>query len=157
MMMMDESTKDLVLKKTWCHGQAIAPIYGLICLIWFAHNKSIDLLYAGLLLPIWSYLSYRAVFTEYSFSTLMIGGLLVEVAHGLVFRESLRAGLDQTSHLLMCIASGLFFVETFAFLVVVYAIRKPTSHTTTLRRTINSDWMATSGDDAYAPVSEVYL
>ena len=131
---MDEPTRQMVLKKTWCHGQAVAPIYGVACLIWFAHFDSprpLSLLYAGLLLPYWSYSSYRAVFTEYSYKTLMLGGLLVEVAHALVFRTAWHAGKSGSDsniqrnpwNLLMLITSGLFFIETLAFLVVVKLIR----------------------------------
>jgi hypothetical protein len=128
--MMDESTRQMVLQKTWCHGQAVAPCYGILCVVWFAYDPahSVGLLYAGIVLPIWSYVSYRAVFSDYRARRLLIGGMFVELAYALVFRAALAAGIQShtsgsTWHLLMLITSGLFFIETFAFLVVVRLVR----------------------------------
>lgn len=148
--LIDEETKQMILKKTWCHGQSIAPLYGIVCIWWYfsllltsqsSSTSSNSLLpTTGLLLigfgvmPAWSYLSYEAVFASpsssrpqsqtsqsqaASYRTLMAGGSLVELCHAYVFCLSLDDLKDSTFHLLMCIASGLFFVETFAFLVVV--------------------------------------
>jgi hypothetical protein len=83
---------------------------------------------ASFFLPYWCYLSYRSIFVEFSFKTIVIGGALAEFSHVLVFTVTIQA-LDKTMHLLMCIASILFFVETAAFLAVVTAFRPRTGET----------------------------
>jgi hypothetical protein len=52
----------------------------------------------------------------------LYGGLLVELAHAFVFAVAMKQ-LSDTFHLIMMIASGLFFIETAAFLTVVTAFR----------------------------------
>ena len=51
------------------------------------------------------------------------------LAHLLVFLVAIR-GLSDTGHMLMTIASGLFFIETGAFLLVVSAFRREIRTTT---------------------------
>lgn len=129
--LIDDETQSVIIKKTWCHGQAVAPIYGVICLVWYFSSSTKDdnrhhhlsLLYAGILLPVWCYLSYRCVFHEFSFKTLMVGGILVETAHALVFMVARENYNESVIHMLMMIASGLFFIETLAFLFVVVILR----------------------------------
>ena len=135
--LIDQETKQIIIQKTWCHGQAITPVYGTICFWWYVTNnfKPTSLLFAALFLPYWCFLSYRSIFVEFSYRTIIIGGVLVEIAHMLVFWTALQTQLKQTFHLLMFIASILFFIETAAFLGVVTAFRP---------RTINND-TTTSG------------
>jgi hypothetical protein len=128
--LIDDETKKIIIQKTWCHGQAVAPVYGIICLWWYLQNgyQPPQLLVASFFLPYWCYLSYRSIFIEFSYKTIVIGGALAELSHVLVFTVTIQA-LDKTMHLLMCIASILFFVETAAFLAVVTAFRPRTSET----------------------------
>jgi hypothetical protein len=57
---MDEETRRLVLHKTWCHGQLLLPILALWYLWIFVHSGGLALLYAALVLPLWSYVSWKA-------------------------------------------------------------------------------------------------
>ena len=121
----DEETRQVVLKKTWCHGQLIAPGYSLVLLWWyFAKNSlSIAVWFPILYFPCWCYLSYKNVFSDFSYQKLLGGGILAEICHGIVLAQSLKGGLSVTTNLILCIASSLFLVETFAFLCVVTALR----------------------------------
>jgi hypothetical protein len=72
MAMVDEETRVMILKKTWCHGQLILPALA-VWYLWmaitigsdsFSGNHRIDravLAYAGLVLPCWSYFSYHTI------------------------------------------------------------------------------------------------
>lgn len=117
-------------------------MYGIVCLWWYlrfdsigssvtegnggsteAHEKApVTLLLAALFLPYWCYLSYQSIFVSFSYKTILYGGLLVELAHAFVFAAAMKQSSD-TFHLIMLIASGLFFIETAAFLTVVTAFR----------------------------------
>ena len=141
--MIDDETRDMIIKKTWCHGQAIMPIYGVVLLWWYLRyndggddddaedegsssssfqDRPLALLIAALFLPYWCYISYRSIFTLFSYQTMIIGGLFVEISHVLVISVAIR-NLNDTFHLLMFIASSLFFIETIAFLIVVTIFR----------------------------------
>ena len=132
--MIDDETRDMIIKKTWCHGQAIMPIYGVVLLWWYLRyndggdaenegsSRPVALLLAALFLPYWCYISYRSIFTLFSYQTMIIGGLFVEISHTLVISVAIR-NLTDTFHLLMFIASSLFFIETIAFLIVVTIFR----------------------------------
>ena len=83
MALLDDETRQLLIKKTWCHGQAVMPMYGMVCLWWYLNfspvtnnnddddddnenstsqpRRPLSLLVAALILPLWSYLSYRSV------------------------------------------------------------------------------------------------
>lgn len=50
-------------------------------------------------------------------------GVVAMLAHLLVFLIAIQ-DLSDTGHMLMAIASGLFFIETGAFLLVVTAFRR---------------------------------
>lgn len=138
---MDDETKEIILKKTWCHGQLVLPLFSILYLwIFFSNNATtavlhhdVRFLYASVVLTVWSFLSYRSVFVNFSLSALLIGGLLAETAHLLVFGSVWNAYYHQTIQnsliMLIMIASGLFFVETGAFLLVVYHIRPLSSST----------------------------
>jgi len=132
---MDDETKEIILKKTWCHGQLVLPLFSVLYLwLFFSKNASTAILhhdvrffYASVVLTVWSFLSYRSVFVNFSLSALLMGGLLAESAHLLVFGSVWNAYYHQKIQnsliMLVLIASGLFFVETGAFLLVVYHIR----------------------------------
>jgi hypothetical protein len=121
---MDKETKQIVIQKTWCHGQALAPFYGIACGYWATQQSSgrLRLLVAAVLLPAWSVVSYRSIFVHPKYRTIVAGGALTMVAHIGVFSVAIQE-LSDTFHLFMCIASGLFFVETGAFLMVATFFR----------------------------------
>ncbi|CAB9496417.1 expressed unknown protein [Seminavis robusta] len=126
----DEETRVLILKKTWCHGQLMLPVFSVIYLYLFftSWRYHVVLLFAALVLPIWSYLSYQAVSASSSiaaaennpspglFWTL---ALLVEMAHLSIFWVAMGMEERTSITMLLMIASGLFFIETLAFLMVV--------------------------------------
>lgn len=126
--MIDEETKQIIIKKTWCHGQLLAPVMGILCACWALSGRASSvssiamLLYASIILPLWSVVSYRAISSQPSHATLTRWGLLVELAHLGIFVLASK-NLHETWSLLMFISSGLFFVETLAFLAVVTAFR----------------------------------
>lgn len=121
---MDEETRQMVLKKTWCHGQLVAPLYSVAIMWWyFSHHLLLVLWVPILYFPCWCYMSFQNVFTDFSYPMLLAGGLAAEMCHGIVLMQAVGVGLDQTANLLFCIASGLFLFETFAFLCVVTALR----------------------------------
>uniref|UniRef100_A0A7S4VUQ5 Uncharacterized protein n=1 Tax=Ditylum brightwellii TaxID=49249 RepID=A0A7S4VUQ5_9STRA len=135
--LIDAETKDIIIKKTWCHGQAVMPIYGIFLLWWFISRgyQPLILVFPAIFLPYWCFLSYRSIFVEFSYRTILIGGAFVEVSHAIVFSVAIlsmktQSGGTETSSsgkhatdLLLCIAAGLFFIETLAFLGVVTALR----------------------------------
>mgnify|MGYP003336932499 CR=1 FL=1 len=128
--LVDNETRNIIIQKTWCHGQAVAPVYGIICLWWYGSNQFQPriLLFPSLYLPYWCFLSYRSIFVEFSYATCLIGGVLAEVAHFFVFIASLEK-LQQSLHLFMFIASTLFFIETAVFLgaIISFGQRIPLS------------------------------
>jgi hypothetical protein len=120
----DEETRQVVLKKTWCHGQLVAPLYSVVLLWWyFSKTLSVVIWIPILYFPFWCYLSYKNVFADFSFPKVMIGGIIAEICHIIVLTQSIRSGLDQTTNMILCVASSLFLVETLAFLCVVMALR----------------------------------
>lgn len=124
MPLVDAETKKIIIQKTWCHGQAICPVYGLVILWWFVKNEfqPKSLIFAGLFLPYWCYLSYRSIFVNFDYRTILVGGLLAEVSHAIVFSVALRH-LEKTMQMILFVASILLFFETAAFLLVVTAFR----------------------------------
>ncbi len=116
-----------MIKKTWCHGQLVAPLYSILILWWYAAHGwelSVSLIFPICYFPYWCYLSYRNVFVDFSYKTVLVGGILAEVGHLIVILQSVK-DLSNTMNLLLFIASGLFLIETAAFLCVVTAL-KPT-------------------------------
>lgn len=122
--LIDAETKQIVIQKTWCHGQAVCPVYGIVILWWFVDSgfKPLALIFPGLFLPYWCYLSYRSIFIQFDYRTILIGGLLVELSHAIVFLVAMKH-LDKTMHMIIFLASLLFFIETAVFLGVVTAFR----------------------------------
>jgi hypothetical protein len=122
---LDADATAVVLKKTWCHGQAIGPLYGAVCLYLYASNNlSVGLLVAGIVLPIWSYVSYRAVFCNYNYRVVLLGGALAMLCHLWVFLIALPY-VTETRFLFLTLAAALLFLETLAFLGVVVVLRPP--------------------------------
>lgn len=65
MSIVDEETRQLLLRKTWCHGQAVLPVYSIILLFWWYHLKAYpQLVLAAITLPIWAWFSYQWVHTK---------------------------------------------------------------------------------------------
>jgi hypothetical protein len=124
MPLVDAETKKVIIQKTWCHGQAICPVYGIVILWWYVDSgfQPKSLIFPGLFLPYWCYLSYRSIFVNFDYRTIIIGGLLAEVSHAIVFSVALQH-LEKTMHMIIFIASILLFIETAAFLGVVTAFR----------------------------------
>ena len=129
MAIVDEETRRMLLRKTWCHGQAILPFYSVAIIVWWWHmeGRPFRLVLASLVLPAWAWFSYRAVLALDRDATLpyinFCGfGSAAMVAHLLTFTVAVRE-LSDMVHMLMTIASGLFFVETCAFLLVVTVFR----------------------------------
>ena len=127
--MIDEETRLLILKKTWCHGQSILPIYAIVLLLWWwnLEEHSFQLVLAAIYLPVWAWYSYNSVLIidesgTLPYSKVCTFGVTAMLAHLLVFMVAVRE-LSDTGHMLMMIASALLFVETFAFLLVVTAFR----------------------------------
>ena len=86
---MDESTKRLLVKKIWCHGQAIAPFQGFACGYWAVAEpesplpQRMLLFLAAIVLPIWAVVSWRAMHgrsLNYWKITCYFG-LFIEVVH----------------------------------------------------------------------------
>ena len=62
MAMIDEETRQIILRKTWCHGQAILPVYAVLFLAWWWHMEGprpFQLILASVVLPIWAWYSYK--------------------------------------------------------------------------------------------------
>jgi hypothetical protein len=129
--MLDDSTRRIIIQKTWCHGQLLAPIFGLLCWYWYftVARPSVLLIYAGIVLPSWCYVSYRNVFIQFATQQLVIGGVLVEIAYIAIFFLAVpnvhkNGGSSSSFYLLICIASILFAIETLAFLLVSFTLQK---------------------------------
>ena len=131
MPLVDEETRRLLLKKTWCHGQSILPLYSFFLLFqWLSAGHSLPLLLGACVLPVWSFFSYRAVVAiesegvsrELPYRNVCVFGVVVMMVHLWVFLCTLR-NLSGKGNMLMLVASGLFFVETGAFLLVVTFFR----------------------------------
>jgi hypothetical protein len=128
--MIDEETRQIIIKKTWCHGQLVAPIYSIVLLWWYFASDGDDVSKWTLWIPIcyfpfWCYLSYKNVFgtaVDLSISKIAWGGLMTEACHIIVLIQSLK-NIQNTMNLLLCISSILFLIETAAFLLVVCTLR----------------------------------
>lgn len=125
----------MVLKKTWCHGQVLAPAMGLLCLVWFAYQPSLGLLYAGIVLPSWCYVSYRNVFGSIQPWQLVAGGVMVELAYLAILVLAVPNARNTSDpsrnwYTLLSVASGLLAFETLAFLAVALTLHAtaPTSY-----------------------------
>ncbi len=64
MSIIDEETRRMILRKTWCHGQSILPLYSVVLLAWWWHieeggGRPLRLVFASIVLPIWAWYSYK--------------------------------------------------------------------------------------------------
>lgn len=82
--LVDEETRQIILKKTWCHGQLVLPAFAALY-VWLALFRGYNpfvFLYAAIVLPTWSFYSFQAVSSSYvPVRQLCCGVVLVEVAH----------------------------------------------------------------------------
>lgn len=140
MAIVDEETRRLILKKTWCHGQAVLPVWTIVILVWWWHleSKPFQLVLSALIFPPWSIYSYKTVIAlderngALPYPNICGFGVLAMLAHLLVFLVAIQ-DLSDTFHMLLTVASGLFFVETGAFLLVVTAFRNEIAQPTATR------------------------
>jgi hypothetical protein len=125
--MIDEETQQIIIKKTWCHGQLVAPIYSIVLLWWYFASDDDDVLSKWTLwIPMcyfrfWCYLSYKNIVgtaVDLSISKITWGGLMTEVCHIIVLIQSLK-NIQNTMNLLLCISSTLFLIKTATFLLDV--------------------------------------
>mmetsp|Transcript_16046 Transcript_16046/g.30750 ORF Transcript_16046/g.30750 Transcript_16046/m.30750 type:complete len:173 (-) Transcript_16046:188-706(-) len=146
----DEETRQLILKKTWCHGQAILPIYSIILIFWWYHleTRPIILLAGAFILTYWSWTSYHELFhvingthhqnnstrhdsilTQQSarHRKLCTLGFFAMFSHLATFAIAIPRCKENTMNMLMSIVSGLLFIETGAFLAVFTALREDIS------------------------------
>lgn len=74
MSIVDEETRQLILRKTWCHGQSILPIYSVVLLAWWWHldKHPAQLVLASLVLPLWAWYSYQWVFVARLFDVFIV-------------------------------------------------------------------------------------
>lgn len=134
MSILEEETRQIILKKTWCHGQSILPIYSIFLIAWSYHGNAFILVPAACVLCFWSFFSYRVVFhlmlgsrgtpTQTFYPKTCIVGIFAMISHLSTFLVAIQNYKESTTHLLMSVASGLLFVETGAFLVVVTTLRE---------------------------------
>jgi hypothetical protein len=130
MAIVDEETRRLILKKTWCHGQAVLPFWSIVILVWWWNldNNPFQLVLAAIVFPPWSVYSYNTVIAldegngALPYPNICSFGILAMLAHLLIFLVAIQ-DLADTVHMLLTVASGLFFMETGAFLLVVTACR----------------------------------
>ena len=61
MAIVDEETRQIILRKTWCHGQAVLPLYSIVLLSWCFNLDAhpFQLVLAAIVFPIWSWYSYQ--------------------------------------------------------------------------------------------------
>ena len=134
MPLVDEDTRRLLLKKTWCHGQLVLPAFALWYFWLFIQGKGLCFLYGCIVLPCWSYYSWETISADTHhtnsgipskvFQKFIVGGFLVEIAHFGIFLTALQDGISTTINLFLVITSGLLFIETAAFIGVVGMCRR---------------------------------
>jgi len=146
--LVDEETRRLLLQKTWCHGQLVLPVFAVWYLVLFFQGSGRVYLVAAIILPTWSYYSWRSINHNHSnadhhtnetqpnaptsssrriattFPAFLVGGILVELAHLSVLLTAVQ-DISSSTNLFLVIASGLFLVETAAFMAVVGMCRRP--------------------------------
>ena len=130
----DPTEVRVLLKKLWCHGQAVAPVQGLAYAVW-AVTKSADLStgfiillwVAALKFPFWGWVSWRALHLKYgesSFKVLASFGLVIILMDIVIAVLAAVSGeLSEGWPLLAFIATCLHAVETTAFLSAVTCFR----------------------------------
>lgn len=130
----DPNSVRSLLKKLWCHGQAISPFQGLAYAVWALSDDAavsgsfrILLWVAALKFPVWGYVSWRCLQLRYgghSITIVAVLGLVVVAIDLLIVHTGWTNGEFAKSWPLMaCIATGLHAVETSAFLSAVACFR----------------------------------
>jgi hypothetical protein len=124
----------MLMKKLWCHGQAIAPLQGLAYAVWalsdgarLSYSFRVLLWVAALKFPVWGYVSWQCLqlrFGPRSFLVLAVLGLVVIgmdllIAAFAVVNNELSRGWPLLAFVFTC----LHAVETTAFLSAVACFR----------------------------------
>ena len=121
-----------LVKKLWCHGQAIAPLQG-AAYGWFAAvatekevtmTERVLLVASACVLPVWGYVSWKQMKKSSPRSTQIILslGTMMQLLHiTIVFLASTK--LTVSANLLIFIFTLLHLVETTAYLLAVFYFR----------------------------------
>jgi len=129
--MLDEANKRLLVKKIWCHGQAVAPFQGLLCGYWAIIDPAMPLSQramlwsAALVLPLWSYVSWKAMHghTLDFWKLICYFGIGIEVLHISVMTVAAQH-LKEPLNMLTFVFSGLHVVETAGYLLITTYFRQ---------------------------------
>ena len=120
----------MLMKKLWCHGQAVAPLQGFAYAVWaISDGDALSLSFRALLwvaalkFPVWGYVSWRCLQLRcgaHSFLILTVLGVIVIVMDLLiawcaVANKDLSRGWPLVAFIFTC----LHAIETTAFLSVV--------------------------------------
>jgi hypothetical protein len=130
----DPADARVLLKKLWCHGQAIAPVQGVAYAFWAVARDSklstffrLILWIAALKFPVWGYVSFRALHLhngDNSFKILSLFGIgIILIDIFIIILAVLSGELGSGWTLLACIATTLHAIETTAFLSAVSMFR----------------------------------
>ena len=130
----DPADVQTLLKKLWCHGQAIAPLQGIAYAAWAMVDDNTITIYfkvllwvAALKFPIWGWVSWKALhlrFGKASFNILIgLGAIVIAmdilIAHAAVNNNELSRSWPLVAFIFTC----LHAIETTAFLSVVSCFR----------------------------------
>ena len=124
----------MLMKKLWCHGQAIAPLQGFAYAVWALSDGDalsisfrVLLWVAALKFPVWGYLSWQCLQLRFglrSFLVLAILGIVVIAMDLLIAGFAVANGeLSRGWPLLAFVFTCLHAVETTAFLGAVACFR----------------------------------
>ena len=122
-----EEDKVFLMKKLWCHGQLLSPIMGIVTAIWsiIEYNTllTIEFIYcivAIILLPIWSFLSWRSMNAKWPPPSILVKCGLVLLCYyvgiGIITGKHLS---HSTFTLCLFIFTILQLIETSAYLFMV--------------------------------------
>ena len=120
----------MLLKKLWCHGQAIAPLQGCAYGFWaLSEDPNVSSAFRVLLwvaaakFPAWGLMSWRALhrrYGPYSFRLLVFFGTIVILLDLLIaYAATANRELSRTWPLVAFVFTCLHAIETAAFLSAV--------------------------------------
>ena len=120
----------MLMKKLWCHGQAIAPLQGFAYAVWALNDGEVLSLsfrmllwVAALKFPVWGYVSWRCLqlrFGARSFLILAVFGVIVILMDLLIAWFAVTNNeLSRSWPLLAFVFTCLHAVETTAFMSAV--------------------------------------
>lgn len=126
----DPADVRVLLKKLWCHGQAIAPIQGFAYALWAITQSSqlsmafrVFLWIAALKFPLWGYVSWSSLQSRYGSHSrviLFLFGFIIILMDIVIVVFAWQSGeLHESWPLLAFIATALHGIETTAFLSAV--------------------------------------